>query len=53
VVSGSGSTGDVGLIKGDSVKLLKWTAATGAIAVGTILLANRKDIERFLKMHNM
>ena len=35
------------------MKFVKWTAATGAIAVGTILLANRRDIERYVRMHNM
>jgi hypothetical protein len=35
------------------MKFFKWAAATGAIAVGTVLLANRKDIERYLRMHNM
>jgi len=35
------------------MKFLKWTAATGVIAVGTILLASRKDIERYVRMHNM
>jgi hypothetical protein len=35
------------------MKFLMWTAATAVIAVGTILLASRKDIERYLRMHNM
>jgi hypothetical protein len=35
------------------MKLLKWTAATGAVAIGTILLLNRKDIERYLRMYSM
>jgi hypothetical protein len=35
------------------MKLLKWTAATGAVAVGTILLVSKRDIERYVRMHNM
>ena len=35
------------------MKFLKWSAATGAVAVGTILLVNKRDIERYLRMHNM
>ncbi len=39
--------------QGDAVKVLKWTAATGAVTVGTILLLSRKDIQRIIRMHNM
>jgi hypothetical protein len=35
------------------MKVWKWTAATGAVAVGAILLASRRDIQRYLQMHNM
>jgi hypothetical protein len=35
------------------MKFWKWTAATGAVAVGAILLASKKDIQRYLQMHNM
>jgi hypothetical protein len=35
------------------MKFLKWTLAMGVIAIGTILLANKSDIERYLRMHNM
>jgi|HubBroStandDraft_4_1064222.scaffolds.fasta_scaffold2465708_1 hypothetical protein len=35
------------------MKFLKWTAATGAVAAGAILLASKKDIERYMRMHNM
>jgi hypothetical protein len=35
------------------MKLLKWTLAMGAIAIASILLANKSDIERYLRMHNM
>ena len=35
------------------MKILKWTAATGLVALGTILLASRKDIERYVRMYNM
>ncbi len=39
--------------QGDAMTLWKWTAATGAVAVGAILLASKKDIQRYLQMHNM
>jgi hypothetical protein len=35
------------------MKFLMWSAATGAVAVGTILLVNKRDIERYLRMYNM
>ncbi len=35
------------------MKVWKWTAATGAVAVGTILLVNKRDIQRYVRMHNM
>jgi len=35
------------------MKLWKWTAATGVVAVGAILLVSKKDIQRYLQMHNM
>jgi len=35
------------------MKFLKWTAATGVVAVGAILLASRKDLERYMRMHSM
>ena len=39
--------------QGDAMKFWTWTAATGAVAVGAILLASKKDIQRYLQMHNM
>jgi hypothetical protein len=39
--------------QGDAMKLLKWTAATGAVALGTILLVSKKDIKRYMRMHSM
>jgi hypothetical protein len=35
------------------MKFWKLTAATGAVAVGAILLVSKKDIQRYLQMHNM
>jgi hypothetical protein len=35
------------------MKVLKWTAATGAIAVGAILLLSKNDIQRIVRMHAM
>jgi hypothetical protein len=39
--------------RGVQMKVLKWTAATGAIAVGTILLLSKNDIQRIVRMHAM
>jgi hypothetical protein len=35
------------------MKFLKWTAATGVVAVGAVLLVSKKDIERYIRMHSM
>jgi hypothetical protein len=35
------------------MSFLKWTAATGAVAVGTVLLLSKKDIQRYMRMHSM
>jgi hypothetical protein len=35
------------------MKFLKWTAATGVVAVGAVLLVSKKDIERYMRMHSM
>ncbi len=35
------------------MKVLKWTAATGAVAVGTFLLVSKRDIQRYVRMYNM
>ena len=39
--------------QGDAMKFWKWTATTGAVAVGAILLVSKKDIQRYLRMHSM
>jgi hypothetical protein len=34
------------------MRVFTWTAAAGAVAVGTILPDSKDDIRRYLKMHN-
>jgi hypothetical protein len=53
--NGPRSAHPTGLVRtrGVQMKVLKWTAATWVIAVGTILLLSKNDIQRIVRMHAM